>query len=202
MSRLESRCPSVLAGELIFIALWLLMEWLRSWLFTGFPWLLLGHSVIDSPLQGVLPVFGTLGATAVILALALLLSAALRTLRHSPRAFKLPAAVSLLLFGLLLILGQHQWTEDVTGSSLKVAIMQGNIPIEMKWSQDRHAEIYAVYLEMSQQHLDRDVIIWPETAIPTYFRIAERDFLGDFRNQLIASSTQLLSGSFRYHKQP
>jgi len=55
---------------------------------------------------------------------------------------------------------------------------------------------------MSQQHLDRDVIIWPETAIPTYFSIAERDFLGDFRNQLIASSTQLLSGSFRYQKQP
>ena len=202
VSRLESHCPSALASELIFIALWLLMEWLRGWLFTGFPWLLLGHSVIDSPLQGVLPVFGTLGASAVILALALSLSAALRALRCSPRGFKLPAAVSLLLVGLLLALGQQQWTEDVTGSTLKVAIMQGNIPVEMKWSQDRRAEIYAVYLEMSQQHLDRDVIIWPETAVPTYFRIAERDFLGDFRNQLIASSTQLLSGSFRYQKEP
>ena len=202
VSRLESHCPSVLAGDLIFIALWLFMEWLRGWLFTGFPWLLLGHSTIDSPLHGILPVFGTLGASAVILALALLLLAVMRALIRSPREFKLPAAMALLLIGLVLVLGQRQWAEDVTGSTLQVAIVQGNIPVEMKWSRDRHSEIYDIYTEMSQTYLDRDVIIWPETAIPTYFRVAERDFLGDFRNQLIANSTQLLSGSFRYQKDP
>jgi len=126
----------------------------------------------------------------------------MRALIRSPREFKLPAAMALLLIGLVLVLGQRQWAEDVTGSTLQVAIVQGNIPVEMKWSRDRHSEIYDIYTEMSQPYLDRDVIIWPETAIPTYFRVAERDFLGDFRNQLIANSTQLLSGSFRYQKDP
>jgi apolipoprotein N-acyltransferase len=201
-SRLESYCPSLLAGDVIFIALWLIMEWLRGWLFTGFPWLLLGHSVIDSPLQAVFPIFGTLGASAVILILALLLLAMFRAVQSSSRSFKLPLVASLSLVAVLLALGQKQWTEEVAGSSLKVAIMQGNIPVEMKWSKDQRAELYAIYLEMSQDYLDHDLIIWPETAIPNYFRVAARDYLGDFRDQLIASSTQLLSGSFRYQEQP
>ena len=49
-----------------FVAAWVLIEWLRSWIFTGFPWLLFGHALIDSPFAGIIPLFGTFGASAVI----------------------------------------------------------------------------------------------------------------------------------------
>ena len=45
----------------VYPALWVLGEWLRGWLFTGFPWLLLGHTQIDTPLAGFGPIVGALG---------------------------------------------------------------------------------------------------------------------------------------------
>ncbi|MCP4452791.1 MAG: apolipoprotein N-acyltransferase, partial [Planctomycetes bacterium] len=50
-------------GLLLFASLWVLSEWLRGWLFTGFPWLSLGYSQIDSPLAGWATVFGVYGVS-------------------------------------------------------------------------------------------------------------------------------------------
>src|SRR5690606_2237171 len=58
---LLQRFLSRTAQPLAFSALWLLGEWLRTWLLTGFPWLFLGYSHINSPLAALAPVFGVLG---------------------------------------------------------------------------------------------------------------------------------------------
>jgi apolipoprotein N-acyltransferase len=56
-----------------FVASWLLMEWLLTWFFTGFPWLFAGHAMLGTPLQGIAPVFGVLGVTSVAVLVSLLL---------------------------------------------------------------------------------------------------------------------------------
>ncbi len=53
--------PGLLRGLLVFPALWTLLDWVRSWLFTGFPWLAIGYSQIDSPLGQLAPYVGVFG---------------------------------------------------------------------------------------------------------------------------------------------
>ena len=112
-----------------FPAAWLLTEWIRSWLFTGFPWLNLAYSQVESPLLGFAPLFGAYGVGWF----AAFSAGLLAWLRHSGRAVRLPAVSGLVLiwttgYGL-----QHlQWTESA-GEPFIATLVQGNISQDLKW---------------------------------------------------------------------
>src|SRR3981189_2042073 len=55
--------PGATRAWLVLPVLWVLLEWLRGWALSGFPWLSLGYAMIDSPLRGWAPVFGVYGVT-------------------------------------------------------------------------------------------------------------------------------------------
>jgi apolipoprotein N-acyltransferase len=55
--------PGATRHWLVLPALWVLLEWLRGWLLSGFPWLSTGYAMIDSPLRGWAPIFGVYGVT-------------------------------------------------------------------------------------------------------------------------------------------
>ena len=73
VSRLSASSRFV-AMLVIFPSAWTLTEWLRAWLFTGFPWLNLGYSQIDSPLLGFAPLVGVYGVGFLSVAVAGLLN--------------------------------------------------------------------------------------------------------------------------------
>jgi len=168
--------------KLLFVipAAWTLMEWLRGWLFTGFPWLSLGYSQIDSFLGNFAPLLGVYGVSwATMLTAGLLLYA--WNHRYAPWSVWTTLIV---IWAGGWVLGTITWCQP-TGHPLKVALIQGNIPQEFKWDSQYQIPSMQRYFELSQAQRDVDIIIWPETAIPLFYHQAS-----DFLKQLVEESNQ------------
>ncbi|HFD78902.1 MAG TPA: apolipoprotein N-acyltransferase [Gammaproteobacteria bacterium] len=173
-----------------FPAAWVLSEWLRSWVLTGFPWLNLGYSEVEGPLFGLAPLLGAYGVGwATALAAGLL--AWFASGRGQQRLAAAGALVLLLAGGLAL--DRVHWTRPL-GDPLRVTLVQGNIPQELKWKPDQQAATLERYLELTRAHLDSDLVVWPETAIPAFYDQVESDFLQPLRAELAQHGVSLVTG--------
>jgi apolipoprotein N-acyltransferase len=168
---------------------WGLVEWLRSWVLTGFPWLAMGYSQTDSPLAGFAPLLGVLGSGWL---LALSAGAMVYGLAAPARRWGWLLAVALLWlagFGL----SRVEWTRPL-GAPLRVALVQGNIPQSMKWDPSVLAPTLESYGRLSRAHWDSDLVVWPETAVPDFLRRVEEKWLKPLAQEAARHGTQLLSG--------
>jgi apolipoprotein N-acyltransferase len=171
-----------------------LMEWLRGWFMTGFPWLSLGYSQTDSLLAGLAPLVGVYGiAWAVVFSAALLVGL---LFDKAGRIFYLSMLLLLWLFAMAT--GAIDWTKP-NGSPIKVALLQGNIPQDLKWHPDVKRPTIELYTELSREHWDADLIVWPETALPAFYHEAET-FLRDFEIEAREHDTDLLIGMLSLDK--
>jgi len=175
--------PGPLRWLLFAPALWTLLDWVRSWLFTGFPWLALGYSQTDSPLGQLAPCLGVFGVGWAVMFSAGLLWTALHGRDWRSRLGWLGPLAALWLgtWGL----GQLNWTE-AAGLPLRVAIVQGNIGQDVKWQPNILDETLERYVQLSlPEHGRSDVIVWPETAIPAFYQDVRpfTDALGDKARQ-------------------
>ena len=73
-----------LHGAIVVPALWTILEWMRGWFLSGFPWLDLGSSQIDGPLAGYVPVVGVYGVGFITVLCAGLIACGLRDRRRWP----------------------------------------------------------------------------------------------------------------------
>ena len=183
---------------LVFASLWVLFEWMRSWVLTGFPWLLFGHTLVDTYLSGVIPIFGTFGGSLLVVVIALLTSYLLMGMRVN-QVKVLTIMVS--IFVLAKLSSDIQWTHPLEDKQLNVAIVQGNVSSEMKWDESQREDIYSLYLKHTRKHYDSDIIVWPETAIPTYYYEVKDNLIANLGKELAKSNTELLTGIFTYNPQ-
>lgn len=155
-------------------ALWVLLEWTRGWFLTGFPWLAVGYSQTDSPLAGLAPVLGVYGVSlAVATSAALLVFAVAEPARRGRTLTALG-----LLWALAAGLGQVDWSRPA-GEPLRVSLIQGNVPQNLKWRPDQRQPTIELYTRLSRAAFaDSDIVIWPETALPAYYHQAERFLRG------------------------
>jgi apolipoprotein N-acyltransferase len=179
---------SMAALVAVFPAAWVLSEWLRGWLFSGFPWLSIGTSQIDGPLGGFAPVVGVPGISLIVGISAALLVALLR----GPRRL-----ASLLVLAAIWLGGQGlrqvEWTQP-RGEALEVALVQGNIAQERKWDPGNLMNTLARYTALTFEVPGIDLYVWPETAIPAFHHQVEEDFLPHLETQLREHDAALLSG--------
>lgn len=169
-------------------ALWATSEWARGFLFTGFPWLLVGDSQLGSPLAGWLPVVGAQG-TGLLLAL----SAGALACALAQRAGRpLLLAAMLLPWALGAALNTREWT-TASGPAQSVAIVQGAVPQSLKWSPEARAATLERYASLTEPHWDARIIVWPETALPA-FPAEIPDFIAALNARAKSAGTVFLLG--------
>lgn len=145
---------------LTFAGIWVLGEWLRTWLFTGFPWLLLGSSHVDSPLAPWAPIGGV-----YLLSLIVVLTGSLGA-EFLRRRWWAAAPIAVMWLAPLAL--PTQWTEPA-GEPLRVALLQGDLDQLIKWTPEGQRAAANTYLEMTREHADGvDLIVWPEAALPMF----------------------------------
>jgi apolipoprotein N-acyltransferase len=182
---------SVLATLVVLPALWTLADWVRGWLFTGFPWIALGYSQVPaSPLAGYVPIAGVYGATfATALSAALLVT--LWTARKTLRAWLWSGALMSLWIGGYLLL-QIAWTTPV-GAPVSVSLLQGNIAQDLKWRPDRVASTLDAYRDLVVASHAR-LIVLPETALPLFLHEVPADYLAGLATHARSNGGDVLIG--------
>jgi len=177
------------AALIAFPAAWTLFEWLRGWVFTGVPWLTLGYSQVDSPLAGFAPVIGVYGVSfATVLCAGLLVLVATGSLKA-----RLAGGVALVFaFGLGHLLKQIEWT-SLQGAPLKVALLQGNIPQDLKFQADRYAMTLSIYKRLIEAS-EGQLIVLPETAIPRFLDAVDPSYLKDIAKIAAERGADVLIG--------
>jgi apolipoprotein N-acyltransferase len=188
--RLGGRVHQGLRLLLLFPALWVLGEWLRGWFLSGFPWLSLGYSQIDSPLAGYAPVLGVYGVS-----LAVVMLAGFLALAFTARGWRrLGAVAAVLLVGVTgQVLSGLEWTRS-QGDPLRVSLIQGNVAQHEKWRRENLLPTLGLYTGLTGGEWESDLIIWPETAIPSFAHLVEESLLQPLSVEAVQRGSQLLVG--------
>ncbi len=159
---------------------WVLLELLRGWLFTGFPWNNLGVAQVDNP---ALIQLAALGGVPLIsfLIVAMNFGLGLTVLRLGQRlTTRAPWRVQVELYLPLFLLavavrwgmGELRRQDAVPVDTLRIAVVQPNV--DVKWEPDRGPEIRRILWELSELaiSMNPDVLLWPETALPDELRFS------------------------------
>jgi apolipoprotein N-acyltransferase len=189
-------------GAFAFASAWAISEWLRGYVFTGFPWLASGYAQVDGPLAGFAPVAGVYGVGWMLALVAALIVQALVRVREPAEMRKgaarmarvAPAAVvavALIAAGMLLPL--VAWTVPAN-APLNVRLLQGNVKQEMKFEE---AGMVAAINEYQQMITAKpaDLVVTPETAIPVVIQELPEPFALAVRKFVDTTGTSVIFGA-------
>jgi len=184
------KSESRLHNALLFLALWVLGDEVRTEFLTGFPWLFLGYGHLNSPLSGWVPIIGVYGITGIAVATGII-----ALLAFSAEAKKIKIGLGLSISAIWILgfpLNTISWAKD-EGKTLSVAMIQSNIPQNIKWKRSQRKKTLELLEKLSAQHWHNDIIIWPETAVPLLYDQA-LPFLNNMSAQAAEHNTTIISG--------
>lgn len=172
-----------------FASLWLVQEWLKTWLFTGFPWLFIGYAYTEENiLTSLAPIFGVLALSFI----SVFLSASLIESIRKKHRF-LVVASCLVLASLITYWISPTWTTPKEGKNLSVSLIQGNIPQDLKWLLEYQDRTLAIYAELSKSEWGQDIVLWPEASIPM-FQTDAMPFIHEMVKLAKAKNTTWITG--------
>jgi len=171
---LLSRCPPRSGALYVVVAasLWVALEFLRSYLLTGFPWNLLGYSQYRHlPLIQVAAVTGVYGVSFIVLAVNAALACALLARTHW-RGLLAPLGTAGLLATGAVAYGWLWRLPEAGSPAMRVALAQGNIKQGVKWDPAWQDKTLDIYRELTREAARQcpELVVWPEAAVPFLLR--------------------------------
>ena len=171
---------------------WVGLDWLRSFLFSGFPWMDLGYGLVGVPflLQSA-DIWGHYGLTFLIVMLNTFFSLLVLYSGKKKVMGKTAIPVCLIIIVTAFYSG-WRWQQLETGLEeaefMNVAVVQGNVDQGQKWNPSRQGSTVRGYIEQSRLLMSKtpvpELLVWPETSLPFY----------PVKHPLLAPITQLVSG--------
>ncbi len=156
-------------SPVIFGTIWTFSEFLRGWLFTGFPWLQFGYTQIDTPFAGIAPIFGVTGLTFFVVWLSAVIFNAIFAITQQPQKIKF--ALFNILLGIsvtgVVSFAKTNYATSLENKAITITLAQGNIEQSLKWDPDYLQSTLQIYANLIRPNLAKsDLIILPESALP------------------------------------
>jgi apolipoprotein N-acyltransferase len=174
--------------SLYFSVAWVAMEWVRSWIFTGFPWNLLGYSLAFSDeLIQLASIFGPYGLSFFVIYLVVGLTS--HTSRNAYAAFAFIAIISTIAFGTWRLSQNPTIFTDV-----RVRIVQPSIPQSDKWNEEDFWQNLQKHIELSRINtgFEPDLLLWSEAAVTAPYKI--RPIKRALQDAIVMPHTTLITG--------
>jgi len=155
--------------------LWVALEWLRGYLFSGFPWALLGYTQYRQPTVRLLAAaVGVYGISALLVLVNGTLAGLFYLLvasgegRGRWRAAILPVTVTVLAGLATVGYARGLWRDPTGGAPIRVGLLQGNIDQSLKWEPSYQMATLDIYERLARRVAAGKpaLIVWPETAVP------------------------------------
>lgn len=181
------RAPEAARAALVIPALWTLAEWLRGWHLTGFPWLGAGYAAVDTPLAGFAPLAGGFGVS-----LAAFACAGLAWCVALGRARWLAAAALAIVIAGGQALRATEWSQPA-GEPFKAALLQGNVPQDLKFDAGRYARTLDTYARLAEAGSARLTVL-PETALPRFLDAVDPAYIARLEAAAKRNGGDLLLG--------
>ncbi len=184
LSKITAIWPRITSSSLAWVA----VEYLRgTWLFNGFPWLQIAYSQLDTALAGFAPVTGIYGMGFL---LSLSAFTAVETLRKRIVWWHGVIVCSLVWGGGWAVQDIH-WSR-AAGQAFKITLIQGNIDQDQKWLPNQKSNTLKLYRQLTEQHWDSSVVVWPESAIPAFLSEVRDSYLNPLADAAREHGTDLI----------
>jgi apolipoprotein N-acyltransferase len=203
----KTKLPAIIIGPV----LWVVLEFLRSYLFTGFPWSSIGYSQYKFlPIIQIADLTGVYGISFLVLAFncaivdSLLITSRIRKMPLFPVSYTVAGFVVFFSF-MTFSVGYGIWRlgENRPGETVRISVVQGNIEQDKKWDPAFQKYVMETYAGLSAEAAETspDLIVWPETAVPFLFG-SDRENTEELIEFQKKQNAYLLFGSVLEKKSP
>lgn len=172
---------------------WTALEFMRSNFLGGIPWLLLGASQYNFlPLIQISNITGVYGVSFVVA----FVNAGIARRRRG-------LLISVFIFGAVMVYGFYYIHRPVEGQRVKIGIVQPNVPQDVKWDPAYTDWMLERLTILTKQMSNTELIIWPETAVPTLTESADVfkrvSLLAKEINSFLITGSQGVDSGARYY---